>query len=60
MAQALGNLAGDERARLEMAERAYAYTRSWVWREVGRQYAELYHGVLAESVAPARIAQASA
>ena len=61
IAEALGRLASDERARLEMADRAYAYTRTWVWREVGQQYSELYHNVLADSaVAPAEVAQASA
>jgi len=61
IAEALGALAGDEYSRFEMADRAYTYTRDWVWREVGRQYARLYHEVLAQSVAaPVAITRATA
>jgi glycosyltransferase involved in cell wall biosynthesis len=48
IATAIGTLAADEAARLEMADRAYAYTRTWVWRAVGRQYAALFHQTLAQ------------
>jgi glycosyltransferase involved in cell wall biosynthesis len=49
IAGALRTLAADDRTRLSMANRAYAYTRSWVWREVGKQYANLYRRVLSGS-----------
>ncbi|MHB0875067.1 MAG: glycosyltransferase family 4 protein [Anaerolineae bacterium] len=61
IAESLGALAADESTRLEMADRAYAYTRSWVWREVGHQYAMLYHRTLSESqMQPLTAAVASA
>ena len=61
IAESLAHLLADESVRLRMAEKAYKYTRSWVWREVGRQYGSLYHEILSESVAePAVVAKASA
>ena len=47
IADALASLLEHEGMRLRMASRAYQFTRPWVWREVGRQYAMLYHRVVA-------------
>ncbi|NPV09420.1 MAG: glycosyltransferase [Anaerolineae bacterium] len=61
IAEALTALAQDEDHRLDMAARAYAYTRSWVWREVGRQYGMLFSSVLERTeLAPLAVSRATA
>lgn len=59
IAEAIGLLLADEQRRLEMAAAAYAHTRTWVWREVGRQYALLARAMAFRSeVAAAAIVSA--
>ncbi|MGI6207174.1 MAG: glycosyltransferase family 4 protein [Anaerolineae bacterium] len=61
IAGALVSLAEDEYLRLDMAAKAYAYTRSWVWREVGRQYGMLTADVLQRTqLAPMAVSRATA
>ena len=42
MAKALNNLIRDSRRRNKMRKAAYEYGRTMVWREVGRQYLEMF------------------
>ena len=61
IANSLSDLLANDDMRIRMAEKAYEYTRSWVWREVGRQYGSLYHELLSGSAAErVAIAKASA
>jgi glycosyltransferase involved in cell wall biosynthesis len=61
IAGALVSLAEDEYLRLDMAAKAYAYTRSWVWREVGRQYGMLTADILRRAqLAPMAVSRATA
>ncbi len=61
IAQAFQPLLADPVLRLDMAEQAYRHTRSWVWREVGREYASLYSDVLRRPEAiPAVVSKATA
>ncbi len=48
MADALGDLIGDSVRRNRMRKSAYEYGRTMVWREVGRQYVEMFLDVLHE------------
>jgi glycosyltransferase involved in cell wall biosynthesis len=50
IAQALSRLLVSEKERLQMAERAYRYTRPWVWREVGKRYCEVFEQVAVPAV----------
>ena len=44
MADALSDLIGDSVRRNRMRKSAYEYGRTMVWREVGRQYVEMFRG----------------
>ena len=48
MANALSDLIGDSVRRNRMRKLAYEYGRTMVWREVGRQYVEMFLDVLHE------------
>jgi glycosyltransferase involved in cell wall biosynthesis len=48
MANALSDLIGDSVRRNRMRKSAYEYGRTMVWREVGRQYVEMFLDVLNE------------
>jgi glycosyltransferase involved in cell wall biosynthesis len=48
MANALSDLIGDSVRRNRMRKSAYEYGRTMVWREVGRQYVEMFLDVLHE------------
>ncbi len=48
MATALNSLIGDSLRRNKMRKAAYQYGRTMVWREVGRQYVEMFLQMLGE------------
>jgi glycosyltransferase involved in cell wall biosynthesis len=48
MAKALNDLIGDSIRRNKMRKAAYEYGRTMVWREVGRQYVEMFLLMLSE------------
>ncbi|MGB6067039.1 MAG: glycosyltransferase [Desulfomonilaceae bacterium] len=48
MAKALNDLIGDSMRRNKMRKAAYEYGRTMVWREVGRQYVEMFMQMLGE------------
>ncbi len=48
MAKALNDLIGDSVRRNRMRKAAYEYGRTMVWREVGRQYVEMFLDMLRE------------
>jgi glycosyltransferase involved in cell wall biosynthesis len=48
MATALNGLIGDSMRRNKMRKAAYEYGRTMVWREVGRQYVEMFVKMLGE------------
>jgi hypothetical protein len=48
MAKALNDLIGDPIRRNKMRKAAYKYGRTMVWREVGRQYVEMFLQMLGE------------
>lgn len=48
MAKALNDLIGDSIRRNKMRKAAYEYGRTMVWREVGRQYVEMFLLMLGE------------
>ncbi len=48
MAKALNDLIGDSIRRNKMRKTAYEYGRTMVWREVGRQYVEMFVQMLDE------------
>ncbi|HTY25969.1 MAG TPA: glycosyltransferase [Desulfomonilaceae bacterium] len=48
MAKALKDLIGDSMGRNRMRKAAYEYGRTMVWREVGRQYVEMFLQMLGE------------
>ena len=48
MAKALNDLIGDSMRRNKMRKAAYEYGRTMVWREVGRQYVEMFVQMLGE------------
>ena len=48
MANALNDLIGDSMRRNRMRKAAYEYGRTMVWREVGRQYVEMFLQMLSE------------
>lgn len=48
MAKALKELIGDSMRRNKMRKAAYEYGRTMVWREVGRQYVEMFVQMLSE------------
>ncbi|MGO9118459.1 MAG: glycosyltransferase [Desulfomonilaceae bacterium] len=48
MAKALNDLIGDSVRRNRMRKAAYEYGRAMVWREVGRQYVEMFLHMLSE------------
>jgi glycosyltransferase involved in cell wall biosynthesis len=48
MATALNDLIGDSMRRNKMRKAAYEYGRTMVWREVGRQYVEMFVQMLGE------------
>ncbi len=51
IARAVVELLGDPERLLALEERAYAYTRSWTWPAVGRQYLSLFREVIRREVA---------
>ncbi len=48
MSKTLINLIGDSKLRNKMRKAAYEYGRTMVWREVGRQYVEMFLQMLGE------------
>jgi glycosyltransferase involved in cell wall biosynthesis len=48
MAKALNGLIGDSMRRNKMRKAAYEYGRTMVWREVGRQYVEMFAQMLSD------------
>jgi glycosyltransferase involved in cell wall biosynthesis len=48
MAKALNGLIGDSMRRNKMRKTAYEYGRTMVWREVGRQYVEMFAQMLGD------------
>ncbi len=48
MAEALNDLIGDSMRRNKIRKAAYEYGRTMVWREVGRQYVEMFVQMLGE------------
>jgi len=51
IARVLRHLLSDAEALAALEERAYAYTRSWTWPAVGRQYLALFQEVMRHEVA---------